>query len=124
MHVDAGRNIGWACEQLARAAPAFMIFNDIRVEAHGGETPSELCEQWNASAQRLRAQLDEAARLRGGFGPAMRAEVFARLLDLMDRAVEYNESLESGSTEKIANAVCDGLEAMCQFARAKKRLQP
>jgi hypothetical protein len=58
------------------------------------------------------------------FGPSMRADVFDKLRVLMDRAVEYNESLESGSTEKIANAVCDGLEAMCLFARAKKRLQP
>jgi hypothetical protein len=58
------------------------------------------------------------------FGPSMRAEVFARLRDLMNCAEVYNEALESGSTTTIANAVCEGLEAMCQFARAKKRLQP
>ena len=59
----------------------------------------------------------------GDFGPAMRAEVFDKLRELMNAADCYNEAIESGSTREISDAVCLGLEAMCQFARAKKRLQ-
>jgi hypothetical protein len=132
MEVAAGQNITRACELLIQQAPAFMIFNGVRVEARGGETRGDLLEAWSEGCVRLRAQLDEQMQARtsqaraaadSDFGPAMRAEVFARLRDLMNAADCYNEAIESGSTREISDAVCLGLEAMCQFARAKKRLQ-
>lgn len=46
IEVPAGDTIHRACTRLAAAAPAFMVFNDTRVEATPGETPEELCRRW------------------------------------------------------------------------------
>jgi len=58
MHVDAGERIDRACERLAREAPAFMVFNDIRVDARGGESPGDLHGAWLAESDRRRAEYE------------------------------------------------------------------
>lgn len=40
IHPGAGTTIDRACERLVKSAPAFMLFNDIRIEADPGDTPS------------------------------------------------------------------------------------
>lgn len=42
IHIEAGENISSAAKKLAANAPAFCIFNDIRVEAKGGESVDQL----------------------------------------------------------------------------------
>lgn len=48
LEVMAGENISRACEALAKAAPAFMVFNGTRVEAAAGDTPETLFRVWQA----------------------------------------------------------------------------
>lgn len=56
--VDAGERIDMAVKKLAAAAPAFMVFNGIRVEALAGEAPAELFAKWSvACEQRAAAQV-------------------------------------------------------------------
>ena len=46
INVPAGDSIDRACERLANAAPAFMVFNDTRVEASQGEPVETLFRRW------------------------------------------------------------------------------
>jgi hypothetical protein len=54
MKVYAGEQITRACQKLAAAAPAWMEFNGVRIEARGGETPADLEASW-------RRGMDEAS---------------------------------------------------------------
>src|ERR1039458_4392076 len=55
MPVDAGRNIGAVLRQLLKEAPAFCIFNDIRIEAHEGETLDQVGMRYDAVVARFAA---------------------------------------------------------------------
>jgi len=54
--VGAGEHIYKACERLAANAPAFMVFNDVRIEARGGETSADLHAVWQAESDRRHAE--------------------------------------------------------------------
>ena len=43
-----GHEIGEACRELVAMAPAFMIFNDVRVEARPGDTVGSIKDQFYA----------------------------------------------------------------------------
>lgn len=43
----AGEHIEKACAKLAREAPAFMVFNGVRVEAKLGDTAGDLQARWS-----------------------------------------------------------------------------
>ena len=60
VQVSPGENIARACERLAAEAPAFMVFNDIRVEAAPGEAASDLCGRWSAEMDRRRAEYESS----------------------------------------------------------------
>lgn len=61
--IEPGEHISHACKQLAKAAPAFMVFNDIRVEAAEGESAETLFSRWNAESIR-RSEEHEASEAR------------------------------------------------------------
>lgn len=55
----------------------------------------------------------------------MRREVFDKLRELMNASDAYFAAVnENKSAIDVSNAVCAGLAAMCEFSRAKARLQP
>jgi hypothetical protein len=47
IEIWAGERIDLACERLAREAPAFMMFNDTRVEAVPGDTAQAIYDRWS-----------------------------------------------------------------------------
>lgn len=55
IEAEPGEHIGQACERLAKAAPAFMVFNDVTVVASPGQTAAELHAYWNTETDRQRA---------------------------------------------------------------------
>ena len=59
LEVMCGDRIENACERLARVeAPAFMVFNDVRVEARVGETAGDLHARWSAEMDAAREVYD------------------------------------------------------------------
>lgn len=54
----AGDHIDRACATLVSMAPAFMKFNDVRIEALGGESAGDLVATYHAEMDRLRAKLE------------------------------------------------------------------
>jgi hypothetical protein len=61
IEIAIGIDITEACRRLAEAAPAYMDFNGIRVEAKGGETAADLQAAFEAEMDRLS---EESARKR------------------------------------------------------------
>lgn len=55
----AGTHINDACERLVKNAPAFMVFNDVRLEAVPGVTAGDLVARYHAEMDRLRAEHEE-----------------------------------------------------------------
>jgi hypothetical protein len=49
VEVEAGERIDAACRRLSARAPAFMVFNDTRVEAALGDTSESLFRRWTAA---------------------------------------------------------------------------
>ncbi len=62
MKVYAGENITKACQKLVAAAPAWMEFNGVRVEARGGETPGDLEAAWRRGMDAASAEHDRKRR--------------------------------------------------------------
>ena len=66
MKPEPGERIDLACDRLRALAPAFMVFNGIRVEAQPGDTVGVLCERWNeacdARQREYEATKDQAAK--------------------------------------------------------------
>lgn len=58
MEVECGDVINNACERLASMAPAFMIFNDTRVEAQPGDTAAKLYDDWYAARTKAQAEYE------------------------------------------------------------------
>lgn len=58
IEVGCGEEIGRACERLARAAPAFMVFNGVRVEAPPGAAAADLHARWSADMDRRRQEYE------------------------------------------------------------------
>lgn len=58
IQVSWGDDIGRACARLAAAAPAFMVFNDVRVEASVGDTAADLQVRWSAEMDRKRREYE------------------------------------------------------------------
>lgn len=54
IHPGAGTTIDRACERLVKSAPAFMLFNDIRIEADPGDTASDLVAEYHAKSDQRR----------------------------------------------------------------------
>ena len=59
---ELGEHIGQACERLAKAAPAFMVFNDVTVVASPGQTASDLHAYWNAEMDRKRIEYEASPK--------------------------------------------------------------
>lgn len=62
MRVDLGETLIEACERLAQAAPAFMIFNELRIEAQPGDTASTLYHRWYSAYFANKAEQQERSR--------------------------------------------------------------
>jgi hypothetical protein len=62
LEVGAGDHIAKACQKLAKAAPAWMEFNGIRVEALGGESPADLRAMWQRAMNDATAEHDRKRR--------------------------------------------------------------
>ena len=75
----AGDHIRYACTKLAAMAPAFMMFNDIRVEAQPGDTVAVLEARYDAAMAAVRAkrEADEKAFSATPEGQARNAEMRA-----------------------------------------------
>ena len=54
----AGDHISGACERLAAEAPAFMMFNDVRLEAIPGVAAGDLVARYHAEMKRLASEHD------------------------------------------------------------------
>jgi len=52
MKLLPGENISDACANLAKQAPAWMNFNDTRVEAKPGDTAGDIYQRWDAERTR------------------------------------------------------------------------
>ena len=89
LHVWAGEYIRNACERLARAAPAFMVFNDVRVEATLGDSSAALFLRWRDGAERA------ADRRIGGRVDEGRDEDIARELANSAHVLEWVAELGS-----------------------------
>jgi hypothetical protein len=61
VEAHAGDHISRACERLAANAPAFMMFNEIRIEAREGETAGDLAGKYHVESDK-RAKEYEAER--------------------------------------------------------------
>lgn len=48
----AGDHISRACERLAAAAPAFMMFNEVRIEAQPGSAPGDLVAYYHSESEK------------------------------------------------------------------------
>lgn len=59
--VFAGDYIGNVCAQLAKEAPAFAVFNDIRVEANPGETAGDIQAKWQTAYERRHREYIQSA---------------------------------------------------------------
>lgn len=59
LQVSPGDDITDACKRLAKAAPAFMIFNTIRVEADPGDAPGDLVAQYRSKMDTLQAESEK-----------------------------------------------------------------
>jgi len=70
----AGEHIDKACEKLVRAAPAFMVFNGVRVEAKVGDTAGDLHARWSED-MRLASEEHQRKRLAYEQTPAGKAEL-------------------------------------------------
>lgn len=62
MEAHAGDHIARACERLAKSAPAFMLFNDIRIEAQAGATAGDLVARYQAESARRSAEYEAKRR--------------------------------------------------------------
>lgn len=60
--VFAGDEITKACERLAREAPAFAVFNEVRVEAKPGDSAGVLVARYHAEMDRKRADSERKRR--------------------------------------------------------------
>lgn len=97
MEVLPGDRIDLACERLVADAPAFMMFNDTRTEAHVGDTVQSVYERWCAarpSTEPVDLRLERKARPRAwSTDPQRRAvmqvklEVEALAMHLGDEAI-------------------------------------
>ena len=70
----AGEHIDKACEKLVRAAPSFMMFNGVRVEAKVGDTAGDLHAKWSED-MRLASEEHQRKRLAYEQTPAGKAEL-------------------------------------------------
>lgn len=59
LRVGPGDNISDACQRLVKAAPAFMIFNTIRIEADPGDTPGDLVAEYRSKIDELYAESEK-----------------------------------------------------------------
>lgn len=51
-----GEHVSDVCIRIAENAPAFTVFNDIRIVALGGETAGDLIAAWEAESERRRTE--------------------------------------------------------------------
>lgn len=49
IEVEAGEWIGSAVRRLVASAPAFCVFNNVRLEARPGESADDVWRQWTAA---------------------------------------------------------------------------
>jgi hypothetical protein len=56
---SGGEHIDRACERLVAMAPAFMVFNDIRVEAKRGDAAGDLKARWQRSMEEARVEAEK-----------------------------------------------------------------
>lgn len=73
-----GECISQACERLQRAAPAFMVFNDVRVEAAPGDTAGDLQGRWTAEMDRRRREYEASDRYKDDQAEVERRSVAAQ----------------------------------------------
>jgi hypothetical protein len=57
--VRPGARIYRECEELVAYAPAFMVFNGTRVEAHPGDTADAVYGRWLAARYPTQPESDE-----------------------------------------------------------------
>lgn len=76
IEVSAGENIERACDRLVAAAPAFMVFNGVRVVARSGDSRSSLLAAWKKGMDKM---CEESERKRRAYErtPKGKAEVAA-----------------------------------------------
>jgi hypothetical protein len=58
IEVGCGDHVARACERLVKEAPAFMVFNDVRVEARPGDSAADLHGRWTAEMDRKRREYE------------------------------------------------------------------
>ena len=97
INFGVGEHIERACERLVREAPAFMIFNGVRVESKVGDTADDLHAKWLEN-MRLASEENQRKRLAYEQTPAGKAE----LALAQARSAEENRQCEA-----IARDVAD-----------------
>jgi hypothetical protein len=95
-----GTTVRQACEQLARAAPAFMVFNGARVESAVGDTPGDLQAKWRAEMDRA---IEKRTRERDAYEQTNAGK--AELAKAAAKSAEENRAREDALASIAANGV-------------------
>ena len=101
-----GVHITAACKRLASEAPAFMVFNGVRVESKVGDTPGDLEAGWHAEMDRLRAK-HEAERLAHEQTPEGKRELAA--------AKTRDDAEKAAAASWRARVEASGIRAKCPW---------
>ena len=98
--VGPGDRIDKACERLAREAPAFMVFNEVRVEAAVGDSAADLQGRWQAGMDRAR---EEYQRKRAAYEQtdAGKAELAKAAAKSAEEKRVHEESLRTIETSGV-----------------------
>jgi hypothetical protein len=105
IHASPGEPVTKAAERLAAAAPAFMEFNGVRVEAMPGATPDELVASWSAKMEAKAAAYWESPE-----GKALKAEQEdrrARIQSKADALMTALPRLDFTNDVAVLNWLCE-----------------
>jgi hypothetical protein len=100
IYLGAGERIERACDRLAREAPAFMVFNGVRVESRPGETAGDLHARWSDGMDQARDAY-EAKRRAYEQTPEGKAELAAAAKRADDENRAREETLRSIETSGV-----------------------
>jgi len=92
--VSPGERIESACRRLADAAPAFMVFNGVRIHAARGETASQIHQRWQSKMHAL-AEADRKKREAYLATPEGKAELAAAEARQQEQERRREESLRT-----------------------------